>query len=467
MLRRTSILWRNLFVLTELSLSAGLFLASYALRFVPPVSTVFPPRHEVPPLEAYIVVLPAVYVIVLLANGYFRLYHPRRVHSFADEALAIAKANLAATILLMTVFFMDRSASYARGVVLLWAVLNPIGTFAFRVLVRTALRLLRSRGYNLRHVLVVGIGRAGQQLVHSFRKNPWTGIRVVGFVGTRPESVGRVLHGVPVIAHVGDLSGLLDRERFDHVYIALAPEHRRTAERALEVCAEHFVATRLVEDPILRVRHPVTIDFGGLRITSVWENHLTGNNAAVKRVLDIVVASIALVILAPLFALIALAVATTSRGPVFYRQRRMGLDGRLFTMVKFRTMKVDAAERGHFTQPGDDRCTRVGRFLRRTSLDELPQLVNVVIGEMSLVGPRPERPVYIERFRSRLPRYMLRHRIKAGMTGWAQINGWRGDSSLKKRLQYDLFYMHNWSLWFDIKILLLTFFRGWTHPNAY
>ena len=270
-----------------------------------------------------------------------------------------------------------------------------------------------------------------------------------------------------MVASLENLGSFLDKHQVDQVYVALPPLGRSDSKRVLAQLADHLVAVRWVQDPLIEERFPVATNFDGLRIAGVWENRLTGWNAFAKRTLDVVGSLTGLIVLAPVLVGIALAIKFSSRGPILYRQDRMSHDGEVFRMIKFRTMRPASTSDDHFTAPDDDRCTSIGRFLRRTSLDELPQLLNVLTGEMSLVGPRPERPVFIERFRKTMPRYMVRHRVKAGMTGWAQINGWRGNSSLKKRLQYDLFYLSHWSIWFDLKILLLTILRGWSHPNAY
>ncbi|MCH2372707.1 MAG: undecaprenyl-phosphate glucose phosphotransferase [Planctomycetes bacterium] len=469
MLRERGFLWRNLFATSDLTLSVSTFFACYWIRFVPPVTWINAPSHPQPPIETYfnLRVIPAIYVCFFLTNSFFRLYHPRRISNFLDEFLGILKSNCVALLLLSAFFFLDRSMSISRGIVLLFFVLNPAALFIYRLTVRAVLRSLRSRGFNLRHVLIVGIGRPAQALIHRFHRNPWTGIRVVGSLSLAADKVGREIHGVPVIGSAEELGSVLDDSEVDQVFIALPPEEHRTMRRLIAILADRMIPVRVVQDPLFESEHPVTTDFQGLRIVQVWEKNLDGWNAFAKRAIDIVGATFGLIILAPFLLVLAIAVRWSSCGPVFHVQERMGLDGRTFRMIKFRSMRPGAEDTKGFTKPDDNRCTPVGRFLRRTSLDELPQLFNVLVGDMSLVGPRPERPVYIDKFRKTIPRYMLRHKIKAGMTGWAQVNGWRGNSSLKKRIQYDLFYMHHWSIWFDLKILVMTLLRGWMHPNAY
>jgi Undecaprenyl-phosphate glucose phosphotransferase len=467
MLRRYAWLWRSLFILVDLSVSAGVFLGAYALRFHSPIEAWFPRYPERPSFDAYARALPAMYVILFVTNSYFHLYQPRRVSSFLDELVDILKSNALAIVLFMAFFFTNRNYSYSRSLVAMFAVMNPAAVFLFRVCVRTGLRWLRTRGHNLRHILIAGTGRPAQALIHKIRANPWTGLRVQGIASLTRERVGSSIHGVPVVGTVSEIGRLLDELGSHQVFIALPFRERAVIERLLLELAQRFVPVRLVPDIGSLLTNQVTTEFDGIRILNLWENHLSGWNAFWKRSLDVVVAATALTVLSPLLLLIAASVKLATGGPVFYIQKRMGHDGRVFPMLKFCTMRAGTEDDTHFTRPDDARSTPIGRFLRKTSLDELPQLLNVLLGQMSLVGPRPERPVFIDRFRRTLPRYMLRHRAKAGMTGWAQVNGWRGDTSLKKRLQYDLYYLHNWSLAFDIKILLLTLFRGWRHRNAY
>ncbi|HVR72724.1 MAG TPA: undecaprenyl-phosphate glucose phosphotransferase [Planctomycetota bacterium] len=467
MLQEYAFVWRSLFIVLDLSVSASVFLLAYQIRFQPAVLGWFKDPVEKPPIEAYILALPALYAILFITNSYFRLYQPRRISRFLDELVDIVRSNILALLVLLTVFFFSRDFSYSRSIVVIFAVLNPLAVFLFRASLRSVFRFFRSRGHNLRTILIVGTGRPAQALLHRLRKNTWTGIRVTGFVSLSPERVGKHIHGVPVLGAVEEIGAVYERHPVHQVFIALPLHERQAIESVIEEIASRFVPIRMVPDISFLLNHRVTMDFDGIRIVSLWENHLSGWNMFAKRILDIVVALAALAALGPVLLLIALVLKLMEGGPVFYVQQRMGHDGRIFPMFKFRTMRSGSEDDTKFTGPGDERCTLTGRFLRRTSLDELPQLLNVLVGHMSLVGPRPERPVFIETFRRTMPGYMLRHKLKAGMTGWAQVNGWRGATSLKKRLQYDLYYLHHWSLWFDLKILLITLFGGWTHRNAY
>jgi Undecaprenyl-phosphate glucose phosphotransferase len=468
MLRRYHHVWRSAFILVELSISALTFLAAYRIRFLPSVLEVLP-APSIPDITAYYRVVPALALVLWITSSYFRLYQPRRISSLLDELAAIVKANGMAFLLLMTLFFFDRAFSYSRTVVVIFALLNPIVVLLFRLGLRTCLRSLRAHGYNLRRILIFGTGRPAQALIHRLRRNPWTGMRVLGLVSASRQRVGTRIHDVPVLGSLeDDPEELLKRYSADQVYVALPFSRREQIERLVRKLSERVVDIRLVPDVFYFLGQGQNLtDFEGLPVVSVWENHLHGWNAFVKRLLDIVIALVGIIACLPIFLAVGLMVKLTSRGPVLFLQPRMGLDGRIFKILKFRTMHLGAEAREGWTQPDDARCTAFGRLLRRTSLDELPQLFNVLVGQMSLVGPRPERPVLIEKFRKTVPRYMLRHQFKAGITGWAQVNGWRGNTSLRKRIQYDLYYLQNWSIWFDLKILALTLVRGLVHRNAY
>ncbi len=466
MLREYHYVWRGAFIALDLSLSAAAFLLAYYVRFLPPVIAKYGP-DVVPAFIEYVKVLPVLCVLHWSTNTYFHLYHPRRITSFLDEFADIVKSNVTTVLLLMTFFFFNRSFSYARTIVVIFAVLNPLTLMAFRMTLRSGLRLLRSRGYNQRHILILGTGRPAQALIHRLHRNRWTGLSISGLLSLGAERVGHHIHGVPVIGTVEDLEKVLDEHSVDQVYIAVNFRRRRRTEGIIKLLADRLVPVRIVPDVGALFSNQDLTDFDGLPVVSVWENRLCGWNAFSKRVLDVAIALLGLVGFLPVLLSIAGLIKVTSRGPIFFVQKRMSLDGSIFPILKFRTMLADAEERTGWTSRDDDRCTRLGRFLRRTSLDELPQLFNVLIGHMSLVGPRPERPVLIEEFRQSIPQYMMRHQIKAGMTGWAQVNGWRGDTSLRKRVQYDLYYLRHWSIWFDLKILLLTVLRGFAHRNAH
>jgi Undecaprenyl-phosphate glucose phosphotransferase len=331
------------------------------------------------------------------------------------------------------------------------------------------LRELRRRGRNLRHVLVVGTGEPARMLLKKIRRHDDFGLAVHGLVAADAADVGRSLYEVPVLGVVADLPRLAEAHSAEVIYIALERREWEAEAEALTLLADSTAAVRLVPDLTQAFRlNPSVEDFDGMPVVLVTESPEQGWNAVVKRGFDLACSGLGLLVTAPLVAVLALLVRLDSPGPVFYTQERVGMNGRRFRMIKFRSMRADAeAEGDGWTVKDDPRRTPLGSTLRRLSLDELPQLWNVFVGDMSLVGPRPEQPRFVEEFRGSIPRYMLRHHVKAGMTGWAQVNGLRGDTPLEDRIRYDLYYVQNWSLWFDVRILFLTVARVFKDANAY
>lgn len=350
------------------------------------------------------------------------------------------------------------------------AVLIPLLVGLQRGALRLSLRGLRKRGWNMRHVAVLGTGRLGQITVRTLSRNDWTGIRVAYLVSHHRATRHSERAGVPVLGGLDDLDRILERNPVDALYVAVPGSMGSEMGGLLRRLERHAIDVRIVPDVQPRYL-PVNMavsELEGMPILSYRESPLAGIGGVLKRATDIAGACLALVLFAPVMALIVVLVRLDSPGPVIFRQTRVSLGGEVFQIFKFRTMRTVGQEQPEpgWTERGDRRITRIGWFLRRTSLDELPQLLNVLRGEMALVGPRPERPELIDRFREDWRGYMLRQHVKAGMTGWAQVHGYRGDSSLRKRLQYDLFYIRNWSLWLDLRILALTFVRGFVHRNA-
>jgi Undecaprenyl-phosphate glucose phosphotransferase len=344
---------------------------------------------------------------------------------------------------------------------------------------RLVLREVRRRGRNLRHVAVIGVGRLGQIACRTISRNSWTGLNVAYFISHHPQTRRTVCLEKPVRGGLDSLEAVLEQHTVDAVYVAV-PNAQAAAVPSILLALEKFaVDVRIVPDvhPRFVPQSMVMSELDGMPVLSYRECPSSGLGGLTKRGVDIAGALAGLLIFSPLLALIALWVRAGSRGPVIFRQKRVSLGGKIFEIYKFRTMyhvededSAPEAWRGlteKWTARDDPRITPIGRWLRRTSLDELPQLINVLRGHMSLVGPRPERPELIQRFREDWRGYMLRQHVKAGMTGWAQVNGLRGDTSLRKRLQYDLFYVRHWSLWFDLRILWLTVFRGFVHRNAH
>lgn len=425
----------------------------------------------------------------------FGLYKPRRDQALWAEQRQILKAMIGAVVALVVLIWVVAGQEVSRGAAnmvylglgfggasmtveagrIQLGLLAALGTLflcAERMSFRLALRAVRRRGWNLRHVCVIGVGRLGRICCRTLERNSWTGIHVAYFISHNDHHKGKPeLLGRPVAGGLADLERILDERRPDAVYIAMPSTSLAIRPQLLRRLERFCVSVRIVPDVHPRYM-PQSMDLGqvdGMPVLSIRENPLAGVGGAVKRGVDLVGASLALVLFSPVLLLVAALVACSGPGPVIFRQRRVSLGGEEFRILKFRTMYHAEDETGAaaWTTRDDPRVTPLGRILRRTSLDELPQLFNVLAGEMSLVGPRPERPELIARFRDDWRGYMLRQHVKAGMTGWAQVNGLRGDTSLRKRLQHDLFYVRNWSLGFDLKILWLTLWRGFVHPNAH
>jgi exopolysaccharide biosynthesis polyprenyl glycosylphosphotransferase len=464
-LKRHHQLVRAAIILVDALATALACIAAYAIRFH---SSLIPSRGDHDP-DAYLAALPLVVLLSLLAYRWNGLYEPRRIESFGREIGDVVRATLAALLMTIAATFFLRSVAESRAVLVLFGALNPVLLVSLRGLARRGLWALRRRGFNRRYAIVVGTGKLGQRVADKIARSPWTGLTIVGFVEAldrKRESV----RGIPVIGRVDDISSILAGRDVDHVFVALPSEHARTIRRVADLLSREAIAVTLVPDILDFVTlNASAADFDGLPVIHLRDHPIDDFGLALKRALDVVVALVGMLVAAPVMAVVAFLVWKADGFPILYAQERMGLDGRSFRMLKFRSMRRDA-ESGTgavWATKDDPRVTPIGRWIRKLSLDELPQLWNVLKGEMSIVGPRPERPVLIEDFKRRIPRYMLRHATKAGLTGWAQVNGWRGDTSLKKRLQYDLYYIENWSLLFDVKIILLTFLRGFYHKNAY
>jgi len=462
MLKAHSRLLEHLALAGDLCLIAACWVSAYAIRFHLMRVT------DVPPFRDYALQLLPILVVWGFAFHAFDLYRPSRLGSHLSEWFRVAIASTLGVLVLVAIMtFAFRGYEYSRLVITFFLVQSIVVVSLARAAFREVLRFARRRGYNQRYAIVVGGGEPAAEVLRVLRRRVDVGIRVLGLLSDKAEAPGI---DAPRLGGLEEIRAVLDRQQVDIVFIALPHSEYPRLTAVLNEIGDDPVTIHFVPDVfgLASLRGGVE-EFESIPFIHLRESPLYGWNRVAKRVLDLVVGGGALVLAAPAMLAIATALKLVSSGPVLYRQERMGLDGQRFQMLKFRTMRVDAErETGPvWARPDDSRRTRLGTFLRRWSLDELPQLWNVLRGEMSLVGPRPERPSFVEEFRRRVPGYMLRHKMKAGITGWAQINGWRGQTSIEKRIEYDLYYIERWSLGFDLKILLLTFWSGFRNRNAY
>lgn len=450
------------FLACDLSVTAASWLTAYYARF-----EIWPTRHGVPEPGLVWRALPLVLVLAAIAYRLCGLYEVHRLRELPRELGVVCQASGLLFLLAITVAFYRRDDYESRLALAIFLCLNALLLMAARRAVWRVLKGLRRRGLNYGRAVIVGAGRTGRLVADTIRHNDWTGLEAIGFVDAPPKHEPPSL---PRLGEIDELSEIVARHDIDHVFIALPLSRYGELPRVYRALEELLVEVQLVPDlPELAGVRFRTLEIDDVAFVSLRGNPHYGWPRLAKRAMDLAIASLALLLLSPLMAALAVAIKLTSRGPVLYRQPRAGLAGRTFQMLKFRSMYVDAevATGPVWATRRDRRCTPLGRFLRRWSLDELPQLFNVLAGDMSLVGPRPERGVLIEKFRRQLPTYLQRHQVKAGITGWAQVNGWRGNTSLRRRLECDLYYISNWSLWLDCKILWMTLWRGWRDGHAY
>jgi len=467
MLKKFGEFYKSVFFLLDLVLITAAWLLSYVIRFK---MGLIPITKGVPSFQPYFILIPAIVIIWGIVFKGFHLYRPRRISSRLSEIWNIVKACSMAALVLVAVSYFLRQYEYSRIVFLIFWGLSIVLVTLSHWTSREILRFFRKRGYNQRFALIVGAGELGQELAAKLQRHRELGVRVIGFLSRRAEKVGREIRGIRVLGVYDQLAEMLSSHPVDQVFLALPHGASGDAEKILQLLQNHTADVRIVPDLLqfMTIGGQAEL-FEGLPIITLQATPLYGWNRVAKRAMDVLFSFLILLVLSPVILTLAALVKLTSAGPVLYRQKRTGYDGGVFEMLKFRTMQVNAEEQtgAVWAKPGDPRRTPLGSFLRRTSLDELPQFWNVLKGDMSIVGPRPERPEFVAKFRETIPRYMLRHKIKAGITGWAQINGWRGDTALDQRIRCDLEYIENWSLWLDLKIMWFTVWKGLINRNAY
>ena len=455
MLNRHNRLLVTFHVLSDALLAMTAFIIAYALRFHSVVvPLLIPITKGVPPLWQYIQDLPFIAVLVPFGFQLQGLYRLRRGRSRVDDFFAVFVGSILAVLfgivatLYVTVYFASPAAR-ARGqfevsqpVWAIFLVLNVALTYASRELVREVLERRWRAGIGLKRILIAGSGELGRLVADKILEHRELGYQIVGFVDDKASGDHLGYRGLPLLGTIYDTAEISAREGIDQLYVALPPEQHVQMLRLIESTSREFVDVKVVPDLLQVIALRARLEeLDGLPVININDVPLQGLNTLVKRGIDIVISAGALLVLAIPFWIIAALVKLTSKGNVFYRQERMGLDGKPFMIYKFRSMYEDAeAETGPvFASEEDPRRTPIGKLLRHSNIDELPQLWNVLRGDMSIVGPRPERPLFVAQFKNKIPQYMLRHKVKAGITGWAQVNGWRGNTSIEKRIEYDLY----------------------------
>ncbi|MCH5253565.1 MAG: undecaprenyl-phosphate glucose phosphotransferase [Lachnospiraceae bacterium] len=461
--------FNRLHLLMDALVVAVSYIFAWYLKFDSPFSDISP-EIGVLTMQTYFELLYFIVPGYIILYYYFNLYTPKRATVHKYEIINIIQANTVGIILLMAGWYFIKQIDVSRTMMGLFYIINIIFTTIFRSVLRALLQFFRKKGYNLKYILLVGYSRAAEEYILRINANPQWGYVVRGILD---DSVprGTVYKGVKVIGSIGNLHYILPQNKLDEIAITLSLDNYDRLEYIVDMCEKSGVHTKFIPDyNSLFPSRPYTEDLMGLAVVNIRYVPLTNTlNWVVKRAVDIVVSLIGLVVFSPIMLICAIAVKCSSKGPAIFKQERIGLHNKPFEMYKFRTMEVQkpGAEKKGWTTKDDPRVTKVGRLLRKTSMDELPQLFNILKGDMSVVGPRPERPQFVEKFKEEIPRYMVKHQVRPGLTGWAQINGYRGDTSIKRRIEHDIFYIENWTLSFDIKIMFLTIFKGLINKNAY
>ena len=474
MMRRYNRLLVLFYVVSDAVLAMVAFLLAYIIRFEL-LSGAFPVTKGYPPLEQYLRMLPFIQAIVPIAFYAQGLYHLRRGRTRVDDFFAVFVGTILAVVIGVggTLYFQAyyvsdelKDAGVYEISQLVWAiflVVNVIFAYTSRELIREALERRWRAGIGLKRVLIAGAGDLGRLVADKVLEHRELGFKVLGFLDDRANGDHIGYRGLPLLGTLGEATEIIRREKIDHLYVALPLEEHVKMLGLVEATNREGVDLHVVPDLLQFIALRARLEnLDGVPIISLNDVPLRGLNSILKRAIDMAISGVALLGLGVPFLIIAGLIKRTSSGPIFYKQERMGLDGKAFQVFKFRSMYPGAEDETGpiWARDNDPRCTPLGRWLRRSDLDELPQLWNVLRGDMSIVGPRPERPYFVEQFKHRIPQYMLRHKVKAGITGWAQVNGWRGNTSLEKRIEYDLYYIENWSVALDLKIMWLTVLKG-------
>lgn len=461
--------FNGLHVVIDAGIIAFSYISAWWLKFESPFSNVKKGEWHLP-VQTYFDAIPFIVVGYLLLYKFCNLYTPKRGTKSGYELTGIIEANTIGAAAMTSVLFIIWQQHFSRSMIFIFYILNIVLTALFRGLLRICLKVLRKKGYNMKHVLLVGYSRAAEEYIDRLKMNPQWGYVIHAILDDEVPG-GTVYRGIKVVGRIDNLQYILPENKLDEIAIALPLRQYGRLAEIVALCEKSGVHTKFIPDyNSIFPSRPYTEDLMGLPVINIRNVPLTNTwNMIWKRSMDFLGSLAGIVVLSPLLLLLAAAVRLSGPGPVIFRQERIGRHNKPFQMYKFRSMQMQSAEDEEkgWTVRNDPRVTRVGKFIRKTSLDELPQLFNVLKGDMSLVGPRPERTQFVEKFREEIPRYMVKHQVRPGMTGWAQVNGYRGDTSIRKRVEYDLYYIENWTIGFDFRIIFLTFFKGFVNKNAY
>ena len=454
-------------MLIDVIVLAVSYISAWFLRFMGPFAY---SAEQGLSFEQYMLALIFIIPGYLLLYQAFTLYEPLHMQGRRLMLANIIKANVLGMLIFVFLLYMLKESDFSRLTVYIFCVVNILLEWGIRMLIFAVLRDMRKKGLNQKQIILVGYSRAAEEYIDRIEANPQWGYIVRGILDDNVPA-GTVYKGIKVIGRIANLTVILPANRLDEIAITLGLSEYYRLEEIVAMCEKSGVHTKFIPDynKIIPTK-PYTEDILGLPVINIRYVPLSNTfNSMVKRVMDIFGSIAAIIVSSPVMLLMCILIKATSPGPLIYRQERVGLHNKTFWMYKFRSMEIqpESEEKKAWTVKNDPRVTGIGKFMRRTSIDELPQLFNILKGDMSLVGPRPERPFFVEKFREEIPRYMVKHQVRPGLTGWAQVNGYRGDTSIRKRIDCDLYYIENWSIGFDIKILFLTIFKGFINKNAY
>ncbi|MBX4258438.1 undecaprenyl-phosphate glucose phosphotransferase [Clostridium estertheticum] len=484
---------RGLVVIDALSIILALIL-SWVIRFKSGIINI-----DEWSLTFWQYLFPLIFIIPLYLFIYslFNLYTPHRVRKSTEELISIIKSNVVGVLIFILALYVFKVVDYSRYLILTFSIICIVFTFVERLIMRLILRKLRKKGYNLKHIIIVGLSDMTYELISKLGLNSQWGYNIIGILDDNVE-IGNIkinnsqrtglnnleqqtasevaatmeyIQGAKIMGKIGELQTILNEINVDEIFITLKLKEYNKIGNVISICEKMGIRVQIIPGYYKYIpAKPYLEDMDGLPMINLryvpLDNIL---NNFIKRSFDIVFSIISIIVFSPIIIVTSLIMKITSPGPIIFKQERIGQGRKPFTMYKFRSMKIQSIkeEVNQWTSKEDSRKTKFGSFIRKTSIDELPQLFNVLKGDMSLIGPRPERPFFVEKFKEEIPKYMVKHHVRPGMTGWAQVNGWRGDTSINKRIEYDIYYIENWSITIDIKILWLTIYKGFINRNAY